>query len=148
MSKAIARHLADITNGNVSKTNVIGIRKALNAAWKREHWRWKQGPRVEDVAALHNALADHEPRVCYGLHDTGVALLRSPRYRKRLESVRHIIDGLHMFRLVRFDEVGRGTHVPVYRAVSYDGESFLFRNIAWQTASSLGVESGPTLESE
>lgn len=70
-------------------------------------------------------------------------LLRSPRYRKRWnERQRGIIERLDHFKLVRFDLVG-GHAIPVYRAVATTGQSFLFRNVPWQTAYYSGEQSGP-----
>lgn len=144
------KHLAAIESGMVTKTNVIGIRKALNSEW-RVH-RGYSPNRIklageelrETMAALHMV----RPRVTGELDESGKRLLRSPRYRKRLESVRAIIDNLDHFQLVRFDDIGRGHHIPVYRAVSRQGNGFLFRNVPWQSALAYGVESGPTVESE
>lgn len=131
-------HLESIKAGTVTKSNVIGIRKAINAMERRAFGASvsSTAPKLtsRDVAAIERALADVEPIVTGELHDSGLKLLRSPRYRKRLESVRDIIENLESFRLVAYDRIGRsGTHsVPVYRATG-GGRSFLFRNIPWQS---------------
>lgn len=55
-------------------------------------------------------------------------------YRKRLESVRDIIDHLDSFRLVEFERTGShgwGGAVPVFR-VCAGKKSFFFRNVPWQ----------------
>ena len=132
------KHLDDIKAGTVTKTNVIGIRKAINADERRARGYSVSSTCAKlsssDVAALERALADHEPRVTGELHDSGLKLLRSPRYRKRLESVADIIEHLDSFHLVAFDRIGQAGlySVPVYRARGA-GRSFLFRNIAWQS---------------
>lgn len=144
---AIERHLAAIASGHVTKTNVIGIRKALNGAFKRERWGWQSGPTFADVKPLHEALEAHEPIVSHELDASGRKVLDSRRYRKRWTvAQRAIIDSLWGFKLVRYDDIGRGHHIPVYRAIGTNGDSFLFRNIPWQTASAFGLESGPTVE--
>lgn len=148
-----AKHLADVKSGEITKSNVIGIRKAMNAydlkarrySISRTCPEWTGS----QVTEIERALDQHKPRVAGELHETGLALLRSPRYRKRLASVAEIIAGLDHFRLVRFDYLDNGLHrVPVYRAIAGDGRRFTFRNIPWQTAFCMGLESGPTIEPE
>jgi hypothetical protein len=131
-------HLSDIRSGLVSRTNVIGLRKALNAEARR-YQRLSvssTAPKIsgEALAACEHARAEFRPRVSQDLHDSGLKLLRSPRYRKRLAPVADIIAGIESFHLVSYDALGRygDYHVPVYKAVSPAG-SFLFRNIPWQS---------------
>lgn len=134
------KHLAAILAGTVTRSNVIGIRKAINAAERRERGYSvsRTAPRLggRELAAVEQALTEHEPRVIGELHDSGLKLLQSPRYRKRLESVAEIVANLESFHLVSFDRTqldGHGANaVPVYRARGA-GRSFLFRNIAWQS---------------
>lgn len=148
------KHLAAVKSGEVTKSNVIGIRKAMNEFELRSYSRHagsSTAPQwtLEQINAMEHALDQHKPRVAGELHETGLALLRSPRYRKRLASVAEIIAGLDHFRLVRFDYLDNGLHrVPVYRAIAGDGRRFTFRNIPWQTAFCMGLESGPTIEPE
>ena len=133
------KHLEAILAGEVTKTNVTGIRKAINAMERRRegYSTSRTSPRLtpDDVFAIEQALAEHEPVVVGELHETGLKLLRSPRYAKRLAQVKAIVDSpaLH-FKLVAFDRIGpRGEYaVPVYRAHRGDA-SFLFRNIPWQS---------------
>jgi hypothetical protein len=142
--KSIARHLAAVQSGKVDKTNVIGIRKAIN------EWSETRTIRTEIIDALFElecAIRDHPPTVAGALHDSGLKVLRNPRYAKRwtdLNSATSSINADH-FELVRFDRVGmRGRYsMPVYRVVSYDGRSFTFRNIPWQTAYYSGLDDGP-----
>lgn len=148
MSPTFKKHLAVIQAGEVTKTNVIGIRKAINHVERlRAGWsgnRSSVAPHEAD--ALEVALAQREPRVLGELHDSGLKLLRSPRWRKRWnERQAGIIERLDHFNLVRFDRIGAngGQAIPVYRAVATTGQSFLFRNIPWQTAYYAGEQSGP-----
>lgn len=140
----MANHLADIESGNVTKTNLIGLRKALGAEYKATHWGWNnrlklQGEALrEAMAALHT----RKPLVRGELHESGVRLVTSPRWRKRFADVQHVIDTLHGFRLSHFEDMGRGHFVPVFQAVGESG-SFYFRNPPWQLAMVLGIESGP-----
>lgn len=131
-------HMAAIKSGEVTKSNVIGLRKAINANARREQRLSTSStcPKLtgEQVEALEAALLKHKPRVVGELHDSGLKLLRSPRYKKRLADVRPIIDSLQSFHLVSFDRTGDHglqSH-PVYMARGKAG-SFLFRNIPWQS---------------
>lgn len=131
-------HMAAIKAGVVTRTNVIGLRKIINADARRRY-DLDVSPTCPkythaEVEALESALAKHEPRVTGALHDTGVKLLQSPRYRKRLADVAHIVAKLDSFRLVSFDRIGNHglQSIPVYRACA-GRKSFLFRNIPWQS---------------
>jgi hypothetical protein len=147
-AKSIARHLAAVNAGTVEKTNIIGIRKAIN-----ELERNARNPPEESDALfeLECAIKEHRPRVTGALHDSGLKVLRNPRYAKRWnEREAGIISRLHHFELIRFDRVGpRGRYgQPVYRAVDVVGQSFAFRNIPWQTAYYGGLDDGPRIVPE
>lgn len=140
--KAIARHRAAITAGTVTKTNVIGIRKAIN---NMERGDWPSDM-IDAQFELERAIVERQPTVAGELHETGLAVLRNPRYAKRWnEREQGIIDRLDHFKLLRFDRVGnRGRYsVPVFKAVDVTGQSFAFRNIPWQTAYYAGLDDGP-----
>ena len=152
-----AKHLAAVESGEVTKSNIIGIRKAMNEFESRSYSRHagsSTAPQwtLEQINAMERALDRHKPIVTGELHETGLTLLRSPRYRKRLASVAEIIAGLDHFRLVRFDPIGNPSYpkwIPVYQAIARDGRRFTFRNVAWQTAFCYNdIESGPTIEPE
>lgn len=151
-----SKHLAAVQSGEITKSNVIGIRKAMNEFELRSYSRHagsSTAPQwtLEQINAMERALDRHKPIVTGELHETGLALLRSPRYRKRLASVAEIITDLDRFALVRFDPIGEGRvskWVPVYQASTRDGRRFTFRNIPWQSAFCYGLESGPTIEPE
>ena len=83
-----AKHLAAVKSGEITKSNVIGIRKAMNA-YERKASRYSTSCTCPNwtaaqIAEIERALDLHRPLVTGGLHETGLALLRSPRYRKRL----------------------------------------------------------------
>lgn len=134
MQTTMQGHIAAIRAGEVTKTNVIGLRKALNHAERLRRGltgnRLSVTPEETDAAII--SIWEHKPRVTGVLHDTGLKVLRNPRYRKRLAHVRPIIDALVEFRLVDFEEVGQGYFVPVYQARGADG-AFRFVNISWQS---------------
>ena len=131
-------HLIAIQSREVTATNVIGIRKAINTL-ARKAAGFRASPTASKMTAaelnqIERELTRCAPRVVGSLHDTGVKLLTSPRYRKRLAPVREIIDGLVSFHLVGFDRLGRYEDhaVPVYEVRSPTG-AFRFRNIPWQS---------------
>lgn len=145
--KSIARHLAAVQSGTVEKTNIIGIRKAVNAM---EQGNWPAAM-IDAQFELEQAIAEREPVVVGTLHETGLKVLRNPRYAKRWTELQAaIIERLHDFKLVRFDRVNphRWQSVPVYRATDTLGRSFLFRNIPWQSAHYLGLDDGPRAQPE
>lgn len=141
---AMYRHMAAIACGNVTKTNVIGLRKALNHVWRLRHgWSGNRCAATPDeVDGALRVLAAHPPIVRGDLHASGVKLLTDRRYRKRLESVADRIAKLNGFCLVGFHDIERGHFVPVYRAYGYGG-SFDFYNVPWQAAMAYGIEGGP-----
>jgi hypothetical protein len=146
--KSIRRHLAAVQAGTVTKTNVIGIRKAIN---ELERNAWNPPAMIDAQFELEQAIAERRPTVAGELHESGLKVLRNPRYAKRWnEREAGIISRLHHFELVRFDRVGpRGRYgMPVYRAVDATGQGFAFRNIPWQTAYYAGLEDGPRVVSE
>lgn len=141
------RHKAAILRGEITKTNVIGIRKALNhAARLCDGFSGnRSNVTVAEARELHRLLIAREPRVVGDLHETGLKVLRSRRWRNRFTDRQAIIiERLDHFRLVGFDQLDTGLHhVPVYRAVSRSGWDFCFRNIPWQSAVYQGEPSGP-----
>jgi hypothetical protein len=140
--KSIARHLAAVNAGTVDKTNVIGMRKAINAIERGD----EPAEMVDAVFGLECAMHERPPTVSGALHESGLKVLRNPRYAKRWTPFqRNVIDHADHFELVRFDRVGprMSYAVPVYRVVSYDGRGFTFRNIPWQTAYFGGLDDGP-----
>src|SRR3954470_14334187 len=84
-STTAERHFNAIADGRVTKSNVIGIRKAINHVERlRAGYSGNRSSVTPDQAAwLERALADREPHVVGELHESGLKLLRSPRYRKR-----------------------------------------------------------------
>lgn len=132
------RHLAAINSGSITKTTVIGLRKALNAKARRERGYSvsRSAPNIANLEAakLFEALASKEPVVTGDLHASGLKVLQNPRYKKRLANVANIVANIKEFRLVTFHEtkhVSLGA-TPVYRAVAPCG-SFLFKNVPWQS---------------
>lgn len=147
--KSIARHRAAVEAGTVDKTNVIGIRKAINAM-ERESWPAEM---VDAQFQLEEAIAQRRPTVAGALHDSGLKVLRNPRYAKRWNDAQRAIINypLLTFRLLRFDRVGnRGRYsVPVFLAVGDERMgSFAFLNIPWQTAYYAGLDDGPRVVPE
>ena len=147
MNKAIARHCAAIKAGEVTKTNVIGMRNALNAS-DLGFLRREADPDLEEqIIAAHDLIVQHRPRVVGDLHDSGIKHLQNPRYRKRWTDwqARAIAD-IAEFRLIGFEQRRRTFH-PIYsvwakvppctgadpfpEGVIY--EAFHFINVPWQS---------------
>lgn len=136
---ALETHMIDIAAGKVTKTNVTGIRKVLNARarFDRNLLVSSTAPVVshDKIDAALDALGRNPPRVVGELHDTGLKQLQSRRYRKQLSSVADIVADIVEFRLVGFETVGRHElhHTPIYSARDSKGRSFTFINLPWQS---------------
>lgn len=145
--------MAAIEAGAVTKTNVIGIRKAINHVERLRHgWSGnRSNVTAEEADTIEAALKAREPRVAGELFLSGLDILESPRWRDRFTgNERDIIEDLDVIKLVRFDRFGRNGEysVPVYRALGRSGDSFLYRNIPWQSAHYNGEQSGPVVVEE
>lgn len=146
-AKTIARHLAAVKSGKVEKTNIIGIRKAVNSM-ERGNW---SNAMIDAQFELEREIAERRPTVAGAMHETGLKVLRNPRYAKRWNDAQRAIINypLLTFRLLRFDRVGRHYSVPVFLAVGDEQMgSFAFRNIPWQTAYYVGLDDGPRVVPE
>lgn len=141
---AMARHMCAIACGAVTKTNVIGLRKACNhVARLRKGWSGNRcAATPEEVEGAMRVLAACPPMVRGDLHAGGVKLLNDRRYAKRLAPVADKIEGLCGFQLVGFHEYADCNFAPVYKAYGYSGD-FTFYNVPWQAALAHGIESGP-----
>lgn len=144
-NRTAQKHLDAIRSGTVDRSNVIGLRKLINAS-ERKARGWYTGATasavpLDDLWTLEDALDQHRPTVTGELDASGRKLLASPRYRKRFsEAQREAITRIDHFRLVRFDRIGlNGVHcVPVYEVWAPDargfmGYAFTFRNVPWQS---------------
>jgi hypothetical protein len=126
------KHIAAIRAGKVTKTNVIGLRKAFNADARRNGGLSTSitAPNMtrEELEQAQDLMKRRQPKVSGALHASGLKLLRSPRYAKIMAALPEATG----FRLVRFDRFDDWHVVPVYRATGPRG-SFVFRNIPWQS---------------
>lgn len=135
MTPTTKKHLTAIESGSVTKSNVIGLRKAFN-----HRARLAQGlsgnrcnvTRAE-ADSLSRALETNAPRVAGELDESGRKLLLSRRHAKRLAPVADILADLAGFRLVGFYWTDSLHCTPIYRAESNDGRSFDFINQSWQS---------------
>jgi hypothetical protein len=147
MNKTAKKHFVAVQSGQVTKTNIIGFRKLLNSLSRsgRGGSTGCTAPKAswQDADNILSEIHKRKPIVTGALHDSGLKMLQSKRYRKRLESVAAVISNLAEFRLVNFEEFGTSSgelHYPIYRAIANDGASFDFVNIPWQSGGN-----GPTL---
>lgn len=135
MDKTAQKHLDAITSGNVTSTNVIGVRKILNHVARIERgWpgnRCNASP--ADADAILAAIHHHAPIVRGDLHASGVRLVTNKRYARQLTNVADKIAALQGFRLVDYIAPGKGYHCyPVYQAWGNAG-SFTFYCVPWQS---------------
>lgn len=132
---ALQRHMATIKTGEITKTEVIGIRKAMNAYELDISRHWKSDIDNKELTRCLELLAEVKPLVKGDLHDSGKELLQRKRYRRHLESVAEIVEDISHFRLVGYEQ--RGQHVlkafPVYRCYNHKGKSFPFYVVPWQS---------------
>lgn len=136
------KHLAAVRAGMVDGSNIRGIQKALNAAWRAERGysisstspKWAEVPGC--IRTLKKAIRNAQPRIAGDLDRSGRKLLQSPRYADRFKgSDARVIADLDRFELVAFGEFSphSGLHHPAFRAVGRGGESFVFVNVPWQS---------------
>lgn len=130
-------HLNAIRRGHVTKTNVTGIRKALNADYRRQRGYSvsRSAPKLQgaELASLMQELRNMRPTVTGDLDQSGFTLLRSQRWHKRWNDTQHsIIDNLESFRLWDFMQAEDGLFHPIFQAVASNG-AFTFYNIPWQS---------------
>lgn len=131
-------HLADIESGFVTRTNIIGIRKALNADWRnsRGYGNSRTSPSIssDELDSVIAAINSNKPIVQGELHDLGVKLLQSKRYAKRWNARQSaIIADIAQFHLVDWFDANRGYYIPVFRVIGTNGDSFNYYNIPWQS---------------
>lgn len=137
MDKTAKKHFDAIQRDSVTKTNIIGIRKLLNATSRKT-----QGYSIsctapkasfadadEILAAIHKT----KPIVSGELHASGLRLLRNKRYKRRLQKVAAIVADILCFRLVGFEEIDGSKWYPVYEAIAKNGARFSFYHIPWQS---------------
>lgn len=147
MTPTLKKHLDAIKSGAITKTNIIGLRKAFNtnARLIRGYSCGRTSPQVtiNDIVEINQAISLNEPRVSRELDASGRKVLQDRRYRKHwTESQARIIATLDHFRFVGFHEIDRAHYVPIYKAIA-SGGSFNFIVIPWQTAYVMGLQSGP-----
>lgn len=142
------KHLAAIERGEVTGSNVIGLKKATSA-FERKSAGYSISSTAPDWSAVEmqemaKSLKVFRPRVKGKLYDSGVKQLRNRRYAKRwTEFQRSVIDRLDHFRLLGIISIGRHSYAAVFEACAADGQSFCFYNVPWQTADAEGIEGGP-----
>lgn len=147
------KHLDAIKSRRITRSNIIGIRKAFNA-FERSRAGWSTSstaPKMtaDEYSEAERLIPECHPTALGDLHEGGLKVLRNRRYAKRwTPAQQRIIDGACRFDLIRFDFITSVHCVPVWRVVSRDCESFAFRNIPWQTVWSFpnrDFEDGPTV---
>ena len=131
-----AQHLQAIKSGAITRTTVIGIRKAIQADNRaRQGWSTSStAPKLagDELQAILREVRKRNPLVSMDLVTSGLRVITNRRYKRQLADVASIIPDVECFRLVDFWEEN-GVATPVYRAETRDRRSFEFYNIAWQS---------------
>lgn len=138
MTSTYERHIAAIRH-TVTKSNIIGMRKAINA-FERNRRGYSIGATAPEwsysmVRALHEDTARYAPVITGDWHATGIATLQRAvkRYPDRFNAYcAAVVADIWYFRLVDW-HCERLQHYPVIRAVARDGTHFDFYNIPWQS---------------
>jgi hypothetical protein len=131
-------HKEAVEGGKITRSNVIAIRRALNADMRRLNgWSVsKTAPKLsgEKLYELCEQIETANPLVCGQLHDSGLKLLRSKRYAKRLARYSDIIAEIKEFRLMGFYQAHSNSNsTPIYRAIAKNGKGFNFTCQPWQS---------------
>lgn len=143
------KHARAIEAGEVTKTNVIGLRKAIGADNRRRNgWSVSHtAPKLRGVelSKTLGRLTVVQPRVTGELVESGRKVLTDRRYRKRLAAAGAldiVESGIAGFRLVDFWTEGDAGPYPVYEAEGCNGRAFSFYHVPWQAAAFQGVQGG------
>lgn len=149
MNPTLKKHLDAINSGAVTKTNIIGLRKAFNANARltRGYGAGCTSPKVTpgDIGDLRRAITLIEPFVRGELHDSGLKVLQDPRYRKRFNLAQsRVVERVTVFKFVGLHQIDDCHATPIYKAVSPFG-SVNFYVIPWQSALAYGLQSGPQI---
>lgn len=146
MTNTFDKHLAAIRH-TVTKSNIIGIRKALNAFERSHRYRSTSCTSPQwsfvRVQACLSAVVRYQPVISGEWHASGVKTLQSAlkRYKGRFNAAHvRIIGDIWHFRLVDWQCDDSLHWYPVIRCVARDGSFFDFINIPWQSGGD-----GPTL---
>jgi hypothetical protein len=140
------RHMKAICGGEVTKSNVIGLRKAFNHVERlKRGWSGNRSAvTIEEADKLRAELERHQPRVVGELHESGLKLLRSPRYKKLWTPHQAAaIEGATFFRLIGFVLIDSTHYAPAYRVFTKAGPAFAFYHVPWQAALGGQAEAGP-----
>lgn len=146
LSATAKRHLRAICGNAVTRSNVIGLRKAFNHCARLDQGLSGNRSAVtqEEAKRLDSALAEKQPRVVGELHDSGLKLLRDPRYKKLWTPEQAAaIERLAFFRLLPFTYLDALHCVPTYRAFTDSGPAFAFYHVPWQAALYGDFDAGP-----
>lgn len=140
------KHAKAIEAGEVTRSNVIGLKKAISADnRRRQGWSVSQtAPKLRGVelSKTLGRLTVVQPRVTGELVESGRKALADRRYRSRLKKAGalDIVDsGIAGFRLVDFWTEGDAGPYPVYEAQGCNGRAFAFYHVPWQAAAYLGA---------
>jgi hypothetical protein len=144
-NKTYYRHIAAIRH-TVTRSNIIGIRKALNAFHRNVNgwsisctspvWTYDMFRQAMD------AVQRYQPVISGDMHESGIATLQRAvrRYKGRFNAAQSaIIADIWHFRLAGW-HLDDNNYYPVIRVTARNGEWFDFINIPWQSNSN-----GPTV---
>lgn len=138
MNGTYSRHMAAIES-HVTRTNIIGIRKALNAFHRGANgwsvsvtspaWTYDQ------FRSILSAVQRYQPVIAGNMHESGITTLQraQKRYSGRFTARQcAVIDKIWQFRLIDW-HLHDNHYYPVIRAVGTNQDYFDFINIPWQS---------------
>lgn len=135
--RTFRRHVAQLDTGRADRTLVLGVKKALSNAYRRERgWSCNEGMMSdEQIAAITGRIYQEAPRVDDASEAFGLAYLRKPRNMRKLghRECRVLDAGMCQIRLVGFREDERSVSRPVYRVESMCTDfEFCYTVTPWQ----------------
>lgn len=144
ISPTFKRHMASLQSGQISRSNIIGLRKAFNADAQRPYQgRTSSKINSAHVEAYWQAISDYKPEVTGDWLESGKAQLASKRYRSRWNPRQAaIIADIATIQLVGIDWIDNRHCTFIYRATGRNGDTLTYINTPWQSGGN-----GPTVES-
>lgn len=155
MSKAFLRkHMAALDSGTYPEGCIRGMRRALDARWRRDHGYsvGQTAPDIsgEELVGLGVRIESERPLIEAKQAAKGLAWLRKVSFKSNGDLRKNcpfgerelfVIRHFSHFTLAGFVNIGNAdaSHIPVYRVHSIDGRTFCYHARSWQAGGGLVV---------